>query len=216
MFPILMSVALKSTVILVAAWLCACLLRKRSAAARHLVWTAAAVAVLALPILTMSLPALRLPIANTTTSIVFQAIGSPQPATQAQGVVTPLGTSAPVSQAQWRPDWKDALVAVWIAGSLLALVQMLLACVTIWRVRRSAKPFRDRELSTALSQTLGIRNPVDVLESGTGSLPMTFGILRSAVFMPSDAGAWSPERRRIVLLHELAHVRRGAVGTHLL
>src|SRR5258707_5225000 len=108
MFPILMSVALKSTVILVAAWLCAFLLRKRSAAARHLVWTAAAVAVLALPILTVSLPALRLPIANTTTSIVFQAIGSTQPATQTQGVVTPLGTSAPVGQPQWRPDWKVA------------------------------------------------------------------------------------------------------------
>src|SRR6266851_4687202 len=153
MFPILISVALKSTVILVAAWLCAFLLRKRSAAARHLVWTAAAVAVLALPILTVS---------------------------------------------------------------LLALAQMLLACVAIWRVRRAAKPFGDRELSTALSQALGIRNPVDVLESGTGSMPMTFGILRSAVFMPSDAGTWSEERRRIVLLHELAHVRRGDVATHLL
>src|SRR5260221_1119531 len=140
MFPILMIVALKSTAILVAAWLCAFLLRKRSAAARHLVWTAAAVAVLALPILTVSLPALRLPIANTTTSIVFQAIGSAQPATQSQGVVTPLGASAAASQARWCPDWKVALVAVWIAGSLLALVPMLIACVSIWRVSRSAKP----------------------------------------------------------------------------
>jgi TonB family protein len=59
-------------------------------------------------------------------------------------------------------------------------------------------------------------HPVDVLESGAGSMPMTFGILRSAVFMPSDAGAWSHDRRRIVLLHELAHVRRGDVVTHLL
>src|SRR5216684_1448866 len=216
MFPILMSVALKSTAILVAAWLCAFLLRKRSAAARHLVWTAAAVAVLALPILTLLLPALRLPIANTTTSIVFQAIGSAEPATQTQGVVTQPGASASVGQTQWRPDWKVALMSLWIAGSLLALAQMLVACVAIWRVRRAAKPFGDRELSTALSQALGIRHPVDVLESGTGSMPMTFGILRSAVFMPSDAGTWSQERRRIVLLHELAHVRRGDVATHLL
>src|SRR6267154_1568512 len=146
MFPILMSVALKSTVILVAAWLCAFLLRKRSAAARHLVWTAAAVAGLALPLLTLSLPALRLPIANTTTSIVFQAIGSAQPATQTQGVVAPLGTRAPAGQVQWRPDWKVALMSLWIAGALLALMQMLLACVAIWRVRRAAKPFGDREL----------------------------------------------------------------------
>jgi TonB family protein len=47
-------------------------------------------------------------------------------------------------------------------------------------------------------------------------MPMTFGFLRPAVFMPSDAAAWSAERRRVVLLHELAHVRRGDVATHLL
>src|SRR5258708_29449543 len=129
MCAILMRVALKSTAILVAAWLCAFLLRKRSAAARHLVWTAAAVAVLALPILTLLLPALRLPIANTTTSIMFQAIGSAQPATQTQGVVARLGTSAPVGRPQWRPDWKVALMSLWIAGSILALAQMLLASV---------------------------------------------------------------------------------------
>jgi TonB family protein len=45
---------------------------------------------------------------------------------------------------------------------------------------------------------------------------MTFGLLRPAVFMPPEAAAWSEERRRIVLLHELAHVRRGDVATHLL
>jgi TonB family protein len=216
MFAILMSVALKSTAILLAAWLCAFLLRKRSAAARHLVWTAAAVAVLTLPILSVSLPALPVPFANATTSFVFQAIGSAQQSTQTQNVITPPGTSVPGRPVKWRPDWKTAFIFLWMSGSLLALAQMLVACVAIWRVRRTALPFADRELSTALSQTLGIRHPVDVLESRTGSMPMTFGILRSAVFMPSDAGTWSHERRRMVLLHELAHVRRGDVATHLL
>ncbi len=98
MFSILMGVALKSTAVLAAAWLITLFLRKRSAAARHLVWTAAAVAVLTLPILTVSLPALRLPISNATTSIVFQAIGSSQPSTQIQSVATPLGKSSPCAE----------------------------------------------------------------------------------------------------------------------
>jgi beta-lactamase regulating signal transducer with metallopeptidase domain len=216
MFPILIGVALKSTAVLAAAWLIALLFRNRSAAARHLVWTAAAVAVLTLPILSVSMPALRVPISNTTTSIVFQAIGSLQPSAQTQSVATPLGKSSPVRGTPWRPDWRITFGVLWIGGSVLALAQMLFACVTIWRVRRHARPFADRELSSALTQQLGIRHPVDVLESGTGSMPMTFGILRSAIFMPSDSGTWSEERRRIVLLHELAHVRRGDVATHLL
>src|SRR5579872_6256956 len=33
--------------------------------------------------------------------------------------------------------------------------------------------------------------------------------------MPVDAAGWSDECRRIVLLHELAHVRRGDVATQL-
>jgi hypothetical protein len=60
-FSIFASVALKSTVVLGAAWLAAWALRGRSAALRHLVWTAAAAAVLALPFLSASLPALRVP-----------------------------------------------------------------------------------------------------------------------------------------------------------
>jgi TonB family protein len=47
-------------------------------------------------------------------------------------------------------------------------------------------------------------------------MPASFGLFRPAVFMPADAADWSGERRRVVLLHELAHVRRGDHATHLL
>src|SRR6476646_595180 len=78
-FAILMSVALKSTIVLGAAWIVAFLLRSRSAAARHLVWTAAAAAVLALPLLSVSLPGIQLPVFTSilpvNTGVVFRAIG---------------------------------------------------------------------------------------------------------------------------------------------
>ena len=77
-FSILMGAALKSTVVLGAAWLMAFLLRGRSAAARHLVWTAAAAAVLALPLLSVSLPALHVPVSAAhpagNTGLVFRAL----------------------------------------------------------------------------------------------------------------------------------------------
>src|SRR5205823_7424868 len=62
----------------------------------------------------------------------------------------------------------------------------------------------------------GILHTVEVLETSTGTMPMTFGIVRPAVFMPLDAAEWSEERRRMVLLHELAHVRRGDAATQWL
>jgi TonB family protein len=104
----------------------------------------------------------------------------------------------------------------WAAGSAVAFAQMLAACAVVWRERRSARSFSDHTLCNALSGALGIHGPVEVLETEAGRMPMTFGLLRSAIFMPANVWEWSDERRRIVLLHELAHVRRGDVATHWL
>src|SRR3954447_7086621 len=76
-WPILASAALKSTLVLGAAWLINYLLRRRSAAARHTVWTAAAAALVALPLLSVALPAVRVRLANgvlpADPGIVFRA-----------------------------------------------------------------------------------------------------------------------------------------------
>jgi tetratricopeptide (TPR) repeat protein len=93
---------------------------------------------------------------------------------------------------------------------------MLAAYAAMWRIRRSAQPFPAQELCQELSQALGVRHCVDILAAEGRSMPMAFGVLRSSIFMPCDALEWSDEHRRIVLLHELAHVRRDDVATHLL
>src|SRR5207237_500775 len=77
-------------------------------------------------------------------------------------------------------------------------------------------PSPDRALAVELAGELDVRRTVQIFEISAGCLPMTFGILRPAIFMPCDAADWSDDLRRIVLLHELAHVRRGDVATQML
>ena len=220
-FSILMSAALKSTVVLGTAWIVAFLLRGRSAASRHLVWTAAAAAVLALPLLTLSLPALHLPVSMeilpANTGLVFRAFGFataddlPQPDAHVPG-----NPSRTIPQAAPRPDARFWVLLIWAAGAAAAFLKMLVAYAALWRTRRAARPFEDGGLAATLAQSLDIPHGVPVFETGSGGMPMTFGFLRPAVFMPADCLGWSEDRRRVVLLHELAHVRRGDAATHLM
>jgi len=45
---------------------------------------------------------------------------------------------------------------------------------------------------------------------------MTWGLWQPVILLPGDAGGWPPGRRRVVLLHELAHVRRHDCLTQVL
>jgi TonB family protein len=218
-FSIFAIVALKSTVVLGAAWLAAWALRGRSAALRHLVWTAAAAAVLAMPFLSAGLPALRVPASGALLpfdpAVVFQVATSAAVEPPSSSSLPPA-TARRATSAPRYSDWRIWLMLLWAAGAAAAFARMLAAFVAMWRVQRAARPFPDDGLARPLAESLGIRHPVRVLESRPGSMPMTFGLLRPAVFMPPEAAVWSEDRRRVVLLHELAHVRRGDTATHLL
>src|SRR5580700_6527130 len=99
-FAFLWSLALKGTAVLCAAYLAAFALRHRSAAARHLVWTAAFAALLALPLLSVSLPSLRIPGAESilpnASNLVFRvtATGAAEAASAEVQAVGPATQSA--------------------------------------------------------------------------------------------------------------------------
>jgi len=209
--------ALKGTAVLGAAWLAALLLRKRPAAERHWVWTSAALTLFALPAFAFALPALHIPTAPwlpDPAAVLFHVNGTAG-AGGDQTVATRAAVPMPANARLISPfDWRLSLMLLWAAGSGLAFARMLLAYAAVGRARASARPFTDRALCHELSRRLGIGRRVELLQAGCGAMPMTLGVVRPAVLLPSEAAAWSEERRRMVLLHELAHVRRGDVAAH--
>ena len=70
-------------------------------------------------------------------------------------------------------------------------------------------------LARALAAELGLSPRLVFLRSRRAAMPMAWGIFRPSVLMPADADTWPAERLRIVLLHELAHVKRRDCLTHL-
>src|SRR5258708_5899125 len=140
----LVDLTFKSTLVLAIAWLAAFVLRRRSAAARHIVWTAASAALLALPLLSLSLPTMHHPLANAilpaANPITFHTPSTaaimPDPLAHRTQQRTASAPPAPAPAF----DPRTAMVFLWAAGAALSLVQMMAAYIAVWRLRRNARP----------------------------------------------------------------------------
>jgi hypothetical protein len=64
------------------------------------------------------------------------------------------------------------------------------------------------ELVAEVSAAIDLPRPVRLLRGGPGSMPMATGLVNPVVMMPEEAEQWPEARRRAVLTHELAHVKR--------
>ena len=98
----------------------------------------------------------------------------------------------------------------WIAGSLAFLLPVLAGA---WRLRalcRSAKRWvQGQSAVNELARASGIGRPVELLLHDSLPGPMTCGILRPKLVLPSDAETWLEEELNRAIVHELEHVRRG-------
>src|SRR5213075_355749 len=65
------------------------------------------------------------------------------------------------------------------------------------------------DAAAAIARSYGLRRAPLVLHSNHPSVLGTWGMTRAKVLLPADALEWPADRIRIVLAHELAHVRRG-------
>lgn len=103
------------------------------------------------------------------------------------------------------------IVLIWLAGAVLVLGRLGAGVLLLYRFSRSARPITDAQWQLLMSNAsgmLGLRRPVQLLRAERTSMPFTWGWLRPVVILPADCENWTPERRRVVLLHELAHVTR--------
>jgi HEAT repeat protein/beta-lactamase regulating signal transducer with metallopeptidase domain len=236
---------LKATLLFATAGLVSLVLRKATAAARHLVWTLALVSAMALPVLSLALPRWQLPIVTLASSAGTdsQALPAltPEPATPISDRQAPARRSdrmtAPRLSAQTAAhapaaragaslslllqnvSWPYALLALWAVGAGAVLVRLATGLLGVQWLSRHTERVTDAPwlpLARTLASGLGLSPRITFLRSGRAAMPMAWGILRPAVLMPSDADAWPSDRLRIVLLHELAHVKRRDCLTHML
>ncbi|MCA9078334.1 MAG: carboxypeptidase regulatory-like domain-containing protein [Planctomycetaceae bacterium] len=116
-------------------------------------------------------------------------------------------------------SWGTLTGGFWAVGACLALWPLLIGSYRNRSLRRTADATGDDtrdQLVRTLSDSLGLTRSVRLLETGRSIVPMTWGVLRPIVLFPVAWREWSAQRRRLVLLHELAHVKRCDVAFQLI
>jgi beta-lactamase regulating signal transducer with metallopeptidase domain len=118
-----------------------------------------------------------------------------------------------------RIDWARAFVALWIAGSALIALRLLVGIMRLRFLSRRATMVTDGgwlHTAHALARRLGLTRGVTLLRGDREAVPMTWGVLSPVVWLPPASDEWPSALRRAVLSHELAHVRRRDAATQWL
>jgi beta-lactamase regulating signal transducer with metallopeptidase domain len=231
-------VLLKATIVLAIAGLASWYLRGASAAMRHAVWSVALGSLLILPLLSASLPAWRLeplyvsveveasatsddavlyrgsaeddvPAAALRTSDALQASHAKALRSErGEAAVTPARTA---ERASAGPSAASIALLIWVVGVLALLARLGFDTLRVHGITRRAQEPRSTDvcaLAQELAASLGVRHRVRLLVSEEVAVPLTWGVRVPVVLLPQAMTTWSMERKRIVLLHELAHVAR--------
>ena len=101
---------------------------------------------------------------------------------------------------------------LWLVGAALLIGRILVGYGIVWCLRQQAQVQHDGPLCDALQQarrTLDCYPKVEVAISPSIGSPMALGILRPIIVFPADlVEKLSADKLALILMHELAHVRR--------
>jgi TonB family protein len=175
--------------------LCLVLFRKTSAATRHLVCALSLGTMLLMPLLALSSPPFGLEMSLPALSSVSMA----------------SARAVNVSSVSLNPQVTFVLALAWAGGALLLLLRSLLGFQLIARELGASARCDEQEWHDDLrnlSRQLGLGPSQVKLRRAAVASPMTCGLLRAKILLPQAAQRWDSFRRRAILLHELAHVRR--------
>ncbi len=179
-----MNYVLRTTLVFAVAFLVTRMLQRQPSAFRHLIWVCAFSIAVLTPLLSHFGPSFHFEseapgIAPQTTPLIVPTVDLALPP------LPPPSRTIPY------------LEILWIAGMLPFLIRG-------WSASRNASALLKNAAILSLPQAPSSR----IAESDAIATPMTLGVFRPWILLPTEHKLWEGDRLRSVLLHEQAHVRR--------
>jgi len=201
---------IKATIVLLAAHVIIPLLKRRSAAERHAVWTAVLATAALLPLLTWLLPSWEPGWA--------QRAAESWPAFESRSAGDNAGDIVVRATGVESGDWSigSVLPWFWIAGSVLLCAAFSRQALRLRRLTASGEtaPARHRAIASRVAESLSLPTP-SLICSDRVRIPLAWGIRRARILLPAASHDWPDERLWAVCAHEMAHITRGDWIAHL-
>jgi len=222
MLELLTHTAAKGAAVLAMALLLGLALRKVAAARRYAIWITAVAALAVLPLAMLLLPAWRV-LPQASVAMDGPVFEPEVPGETPEPILLPVGTkiSFPVAAFETqapapvksRPafSWQDAvdtLPAAWITLSALLLLRLGWSAWRLHRLERSLEPGNCAALDE-ITREVGLKRVPRLLIGTENAVPMVWGVWRPRLLLPAGFESWTAGKLRGVLLHELAHLKRG-------
>lgn len=201
-------VGVKATLVVLGLALLMWPLRGTSAATRAGLLTTGVLLLLVVPVLNLTTGWWQLELLEFPLGLLemtpAKAMVADSGATGGWGTASRLGLVLGLPLAGW-------ISLTWALGVVLLLGRFALHRVRAGLLVRDAVEIRDAAFlaeAARVKRELGIAGEVGLAFAACSS-PFTFGWRRPLVLLPLEARSWCTQRRRAVLYHEFAHVRRG-------
>lgn len=219
----MLDIIAKSLIITSFTFLMLFFLRNQIAALRHQI---CAISLLSLPLLLIAsiyIPSIPIPIlpapqvqAMTTPFSIdqpmFQTIPSPlEPMRQSQERATIIQQPHQQTQEIRQENVYPLPLLIWISGTIFLLLSFLFHIKQRNQITQQAILISDHTWAhhiTHARQILQIKPSAQILKSKDIQIPLTYGWRKPIILLPHNAADWSSEQQRIVLLHEMAHIKR--------
>ena len=202
---------------------------RSSASLRHLAWAIALGGVIMVPLLSRVLP-FRLavlpaaPIAAVRDDIPPITTPTPNVVIEHDVAKDQDGASAVAAEPALTPlpkriSWASLLPVIWLVGAGALVLRLLAGFWALSTITRRGRSLENTDWTDVLDRTrawMDVRERPLLLVSERVAMPCTSGWRRPVIILPESALEWEDERREMVLLHELAHIRRGDILWHLI
>lgn len=204
----LIDYTIKTSLILATSLVTVVLLRRKSAAVRHWVLSAAIFAAAIIPLAALVMPSWN-PRPGPRISLLSESYAGLQ--LSGSTPAKPVESQPRSAAANWPaiPAYFPRLV--WLGGLAAGVAGLVTGSIRLARVAffsQRVTEGRWAQVAETISRQYGLRRHVRLLRSRNRSMLATWGLWRPKVLLPAGSEDWPDDRVRAVLCHELAHVRR--------